>query len=123
MHRPGADPDNMQMTDILCDFCHTAWTEERAFVEGHRGSCVCGHCLSIAYAEVMHHKLGDAPNEGEGCVLCLEVGRDERHWRSPVTDALVCKRCLKQAAGALHKDKDIAWTKPKEPDADDSASE
>lgn len=82
-------------------------------VEGHQGSCICGRCLTIAWVELVETKLSDEPREGEGCRLCLEEGRPDAHWRSPVDEAaLVCKRCVKQAAGALHKDRDIAWVKP-----------
>lgn len=115
MHRPNANPESMTMEDFLCDFCHQSWTEERPFVEGHRGSAVCGNCLSIAFAELMHHKIGDAPKPKEACVLCLEPDRADPHWRSPMTEAIVCRRCVKQAAGALHKDADIDWRKPAEP--------
>ena len=121
MHRPNIDPENMTMEDFLCDFCHQAWTEDRPFVEGHRGACVCGKCLSLAYTELVHLRVGDPPHPGEGCALCLENERDDPHWRSPVTDALVCRRCIKQAAGALHKDKDIPWTKPPAPDNAETA--
>ncbi len=119
MHRPGADPDSMAMEDILCDFCGQQWTDRRPMVEGHRGSCICGNCLSIAYAELMIYKVYDEPGAGEACVLCREEGREEPHWRSPVFEGdeakLACRRCVKQSAGVLHKDKDIAWSKPLAP--------
>lgn len=118
MHREGADPDSMTEADILCDFCGKSWAERGAMVEGHRGACICGPCLTIAYAEVVLHGLDDRPAEGEACTLCLEAGRAEPHWRSPVfPEALICRRCIKQAAGALHKDPDIAWRKPAAPTA------
>lgn len=113
MHRDGADPDSMAMEDILCDFCAQPWSDDRPMVEGHRGSCVCGNCLTIAWREVMEAGLSDEPGPGEVCVMCLEEGREEPHWRSPMFEGkLVCRRCIKQAAGALHKDPDIPWTKP-----------
>lgn len=113
MHRPGADPDSMSPEDILCDFCHQPWSDQRPMVEGHRGSCICGNCLTIAWTELVEHRLADQPNPGEACVMCLEEDRPEPHWRSPlVRTKLICKRCVKQAAGALHKDRDIAWSKP-----------
>lgn len=113
MHREGADPDSMTMADILCDFCAQPWSEQRPMVEGHQGSCVCGNCLTIAWSELMEAGISDEPGADETCAMCLEQGRDEPHWRSPVfEDKLVCRRCLKQAAGALHKDADIPWTKP-----------
>jgi hypothetical protein len=120
MHRPGTDPDNMTMEDILCDFCGQPWTDARPMIEGHRGACVCGNCLSIAYAELVLHKLSDEPNEGEACCLCREEGRPEPHWRTPLFEGeqtkIACRRCVKQAAGALHKDKDTDWSKPRLPE-------
>lgn len=87
-------------------------------VEGHRGSLICAHCLSVAYTELIHLKLGSPCAQDETCVLCLEHGRDETHWRSPVREeALACKRCIKQSAGVLHKDPDTPWSKPADPSA------
>ena len=49
-------------------------------------------------------------------MLCLEEGRADPHWESPTQDGvLACRRCVKQSAGVLHKDKDIDWTKPPDP--------
>ncbi len=101
---------------FLCDFCHQPWSEDRAMVEGHRGSLICANCLSIAYTEIIHLKLGSGVSPDETCVLCLEHGRDEAHWRSPMHEnSIACKRCIKQSAGVLHKDADIDWTKPRDP--------
>ncbi len=101
---------------FVCDFCAQPWREDRPMVEGHRGSLICANCLSIAYTEALHLKLGAPVGKDEKCVLCLEHGRDERHWRSPVRDeAIACLRCIKQSAGVLHKDPDIEWTKPTDP--------
>ena len=112
MHRPDADPENMTLADFLCDFCEQPWAEDRPMVEGHRGAIVCGRCLTLAYTEVMVTRVSDEPQPGECCVLCLEENRPEPHWRSPATQRLACRRCIKQAAGILHKDADIAWRKP-----------
>lgn len=112
MHRPGADPMAMEMADFLCDFCHQPWTDDRPMIEGHRGACICGPCLSIAYAELVLHKVDDPPQGDETCVLCLEPKPDHTHWRSPMTEKLACVQCVKRSAGALHKDEDINWRKP-----------
>jgi hypothetical protein len=114
MQRPGTDPDNVQMSDILCDFCHRAWTEDQPFVEGHRGSCICGQCLAMAYRQIAMNESSAAaePPPGLSCALCLEaiVGPA---WRSPAyPDAAVCRRCVKQAAGVLHKSPEFKWSKP-----------
>ncbi len=112
MQREGIDHENAEMGDILCDFCHKPWSMERAMVEGHRGACVCGDCLTVAYAELVLHKVGSPASPEEKCIMCREE-RDDPHWRSPMFDeALACRRCIKQAAGVLHKDRDIGWTKP-----------
>lgn len=114
MHRPGADIERMDMADILCDFCGTPWREDRPMIEGHRGSCICGSCLSLAYREVVlaavssrpeplpagmsvadvvpgAPTLDGAPMTADGrafepCCLCLEGKPDEPHWRSPLAE-------------------------------------
>lgn len=102
-----------------CDFCRSAWSEGLAMVEGHRGAIICGRCLSVAYAELVHLRSGRPAQPGEKCVLCLEEERPDPHWESPTEDGvLACRRCVKQSAGVLHKDRDMAWTKPQAPDAD-----
>lgn len=111
MHDPSAEGPEF----FKCDFCGTSWSEDRPMVEGHRGSLICGACLTIAWVELFHHTLSDTPRSDEACVLCLESARPEPHWRSPATDALACRRCVKQSAGVLHKDRDTDWSKPQEP--------
>jgi hypothetical protein len=121
MRKPGTDENNVQMSDVLCDFCGAEWTEQRPMIEGHRGSCICGQCLTIAYTDVVlnGHNAGDDFK----CTLCLESSQDraamnraEPGWRSPMQpDAAVCRRCIRQAAGALTKDKESGWKKPTAP--------
>lgn len=112
MRREGAPEDELAMGDFLCDFCHGEWTEDRPMVEGHQGSCICGSCLSVAWAELVTARVEDFLSEGETCRLCLEP-REQAVWRSPAhEDAAACLRCVKQSAGALHKDPDIPWRKP-----------
>ncbi len=111
MRRPGTDPDNVQMSDVLCDFCQREWELEIPMIEGHQGSIVCGRCLTVAYAEIVVSKSPEPPSPIK-CTMCLE-DRDDPTWRSPVSDeASICRRCIKQAAGGLHKDKDYDWSKP-----------
>jgi hypothetical protein len=111
MQRPGTDPENVQMSDILCDFCRREWTEELPLVEGHQGSVICGFCLTEAYRALILKKAGTAP-EGYKCILCLE-NRPDPGWRSPEhPEAAACARCVRQCAGVLSKDTDLKWTKP-----------
>ncbi|MFN0134426.1 MAG: hypothetical protein ACKVW3_18075 [Phycisphaerales bacterium] len=115
MHRPGTDHSNVQMEDVLCDFCGTTWTETLPLVEGHRGAVICGPCLTTAYRQLMLEKRGTAGAEGGGaggyeCRLCLEQ-RKEIGWRG-TTDACACLRCVKQSAAILAKDADYGWNRP-----------
>lgn len=111
MHRPGTDPEHVEMTDVLCDFCRTPWREDLPVVEGHQGSVICGTCLTVAYRSLVLLKAGTAP-EGYKCTLCLEH-REEPGWQSPAyEEACICSRCTRQAAGVLVKDKDYGWSKP-----------
>lgn len=113
MHRQGADPSMMSPEDFLCDFCMHHWTPERPMVEGHRGSLICGRCLTVAYAAVHVLGAGEPAPEGETCLLCLSQKLGP-HWRSEVVDArpLVCADCLNQAARQLEKDRDSDWKRP-----------
>ena len=116
MHRDGANPNDMSMDDILCDFCAQPWTHERFMVEGHRGSCICANCLTIAYADLVYAKHTADLEHRETCSLCLERHDERRYYRSPLREeALACSTCVKRAAGVLHKDKDTPWTKPPAP--------
>jgi len=104
------DPNNVQMEDILCDFCMSPWNEEGCFIEGHQGSVICGKCLAVAYVAVMGG--GDEVGDSGKCTMCLEE-RDETGWRSPVNEqAFICKRCIKLAANTLSKDPDSDWEIP-----------
>lgn len=110
MQRPGINPEHAEMSDFLCDFCRQEWTEALPMVEGHRGSLICGACLTIAYTEVFLLNLSGAP-AGATCTMCLQEITGPA-WKSPEHDCLVCKRCLNQAASTLSKDKDFNWKKP-----------
>lgn len=107
------------MEDVLCDFCRRSWGDDVPMVEGHQGSCICGTCLATAWRCVV--LTGDGGERSYRCTMCLEEDEDraaldrgeERGWRSPAyPDAAVCRRCIKQAAGALHKSPAYAWRKP-----------
>lgn len=111
MRRPGTDENNVQMSDVLCDFCRAEWTESRHMVEGHQGSCICSECLAAAYRALAVQKKSNAA-VGARCTLCLE-SRSDPAWRSAhFPDVVACLRCVKQSAAVLQKDPDFGWRKP-----------
>ncbi len=119
MHRPGTDPLDVQMSDVLCDFCGRAWVESIPMVEGHHGSCICGRCLTLAYGRVV--LAGEDDGGGSfPCRMCLET-RSDSGAKSPIelpfagedaVAAMVCLRCIKLASRALEKDPDSGWSRP-----------
>jgi hypothetical protein len=128
MRKSGTDESNVQMSDVLCDFCHREWTDDIAMIEGHHGSCICGNCLKLAYMQLVMQCDNSIINEFK-CPLCLETAADrnaldrsaEPGWASPILpDVVVCRRCVKRAAGALHKDPDFDWRKPQPSEPTDS---
>jgi len=120
MRKPGVNPNNVQMTDVLCDFCHEEWREDVPFLEGHQGSCICGPCLTEACRVLLLNKQGVL--EGDFiCPMCRERGEDraaldragEAGWRSPKgSHAVLCMRCLNLGVTALEKDPDFGWHRP-----------
>ena len=117
MYRPGTDPDNVQMSDVLCDYCRREWTETIPFVEGHQGCAICGDCLAAAVAALATGGTPTAPAD-YACRLCREGPGDraaldregEPGWQGPVDpEAAACRRCVRQAAGALKHDPDSDW--------------
>ena len=121
MRKPDTDPLDVRMTDVLCDYCHREWTESIPMIEGHHGSCICGRCLSTAYAAVVHGGTDDGGG-AFSCRMCLEERKDAS-WASPIDpEAFACLRCIKLAARALEKDGDSGWARPEAVD-DGPASE
>lgn len=95
----------------FCDFCRAPFADA-PMIEGHQGSLICLKCLTVAYSELVIHKRG-GENSGSKCRMCLEERKDPL-WESPLeAGALVCNRCVKQAATALDKDPESGWTRPK----------
>ncbi len=112
MHRNGADPTNMQPGDFICDFCLTPWDGTFPMVEGHKGSLICGQCLSVAFAEAATSSPSTDPaSEPRKCTMCL-AEKDGAGWASPLHDAWTCVTCIKRGSGKLHKDPDWDWRKP-----------
>ena len=111
MRKPGTDENNVQMSDVVCDFCGSEWTETLPMVEGHQGSTICGQCLAEACRSVLIRKEG-AAESGAKCTLCLE-NRPEPGWRGQ-SGAVACRRCINQSAAILGKDKDLGWQRPRE---------
>lgn len=98
------------MEDVLCDFCGGAWAEQEPFIEGHRGSVICGRCLGAAYA-ALASSTAIEPG-GTACRMCLET-RQEPAWRSPRDPAVaICRRCVDQAARAIERDGSFSWHRP-----------
>lgn len=80
-------------------------------VEGHKGSLICGPCLSLAYRQVV---LGSAPlmEDHSSCTMCL-MHKREPSWQSPAhPDAWICSWCVEKSAKMLEKDPDTAWVRP-----------
>ncbi|MCZ6835043.1 MAG: hypothetical protein O7G85_04645, partial [Planctomycetota bacterium] len=78
MRKPGTNEDNVQMTDVICDFCHREWNEAIPMLEGHQGSCLCGNCLKIAYTELVLNKHVPEHEDDWKCPMCLESSEDRR---------------------------------------------
>ncbi len=101
------------MSDVLCDFCHSTWTDDRSMVEGHLGACVCGTCVTEAYRACVLADIDDrlgAPTLP--CTMCKE-DREQVCRRSPAyPEAVICLRCIKMAAKALSRDADAHWQLP-----------
>ncbi len=111
MQRDGIDKENVQLEDILCDFCAVAaWAAGEPCVEGHKGSIICGDCLRQAYELLVHGE--STTQSSQKCRMCLE-DRDEPSWTSEIDPtATICFRCMKQASAVLQKSKHWDWVKP-----------
>ncbi|CAN5678395.1 hypothetical protein BH11PLA1_BH11PLA1_23320 [soil metagenome] len=107
-----------------CDFCRRSWSDDLPMVEGHKGSLICARCVSAAYTQIIHLRDGEqgvkgplksVEADGPACTMCLER-RAELYWRSPMyPEEAACRRCLRQAAGALEQDPDFGWKRPLPP--------
>ena len=82
-------------------------------IEGHRGSLICAGCLTVACAEINASREDPSDNDSTvQCTMCIE-NRPGAHWQSPAhEDAVICKRCARQAATTLQNDPDFDWKKP-----------
>lgn len=120
MRREGTDPNNVQMSDVLCDFCRCEWTLDLPLIEGHHGSCICGDCLATAYRSVVLAGRDDAIS-GYRCTMCLEARSDPCFRSQTAPDAFVCRRCIKLGATALERDPDHTWRRPSQTLAVDEA--
>lgn len=109
MRKPGIDEANAQMSDFLCDFCGSEWTEELPMVEGHKGSIICGACLREAYRRIVVQGASLA-EEGYSCTLCL-LTKPEPAWVS-ASGAVACRWCIEKSASMLVKDSDSGWQAP-----------
>lgn len=106
MLRPGADPTNVQQSDVLCNFCRRVWTDDLPLIEGHQGSIICGYCLRAACERL---DAGSLVPSHSSCTMCLEH-RDDPAWESPdVKESVICARCINLGAKSLERDKDFNW--------------
>lgn len=97
---------------ISCDYCSLDWRpyqpdSTNPMIEGHRGSVICLSCVKTALGEV---------NVGAGeydCALCVREQLPETlpRWSGKRAEAVLCRDCLNQAAGAFSKDPDVDWRK------------
>jgi hypothetical protein len=115
----------MHETDFVCDFCGQHWSTSRPMVEGHKGSLICGHCLSLACAQVLVHNAGIVVPEHIACTMCLMNKRGD-YYRSPVLvevqestiaahdqpGSAICRWCIERSASMLEKDLDSGWKRP-----------
>jgi hypothetical protein len=100
---------------FTCDFCANAWAEDRPMVEGHKGSLICGPCLTLSYRLVHLQKSGITVPETVVCTLCQQHHEGKQHWESPVNDgAYACEKCIKQSSRVLQKDVESGWKIPTE---------
>ena len=128
MQRPGADPENIAAQDFLCDFCAQCWSEERPMVEGHKGTLICGRCLSLAFDATVVRNAGVVVPEHVACTLCL-LNKSGDYWQSPLRvvveggesggvdvlpegGACICRWCIERSAGMLEKDPTSGWKRP-----------
>jgi len=110
MHNTAAEGNDY----FVCDFCRKPWRDDRPMVEGHRGALICGPCLTVAYSELVHLRMG-TERAGSLCTMCLE-NRDQPQWESPLhPQAHACIRCVRQAAGVMSKDPESGWKRPEAP--------
>lgn len=116
MYREGTDENAVEISDVLCDFCRRPWTEDITMVEGHRGACICGDCLTQAWT-ALHGDTTTCPRD-HWCVLCRE-GAEDRASMNRADEpgwvqgkAGVCRRCVRQAGVALERDEDTDWVRP-----------
>ena len=111
MQREGANQQDMQVSDFICDFSLKPWDGQFPMVEGHQGSIISGDCLTIAYTEVVLNESSSTP-ESYDCIMCLQE-TDLPGWASPLSEtAFICRQCIKRSAGRLHTDEDWDWRKP-----------
>jgi len=105
------DADAQGNEFFKCDFCRSAWAEDRPMVEGHRGSLFCARCLAVAYREVVLAGRGEGPVAGRACALCLQTNETD-HWLSPLDESVAaCRECIERCARIMEKDPDAPFTR------------
>lgn len=93
------------MSDVLCDFCHSEWTDSRPMIEGHLGACVCGQCLAEAYRAVILNGIDDRDGvPALDCTMCREAREEPARRSAAWPEAIICTRCITMATKALERD-------------------
>ena len=111
MHRQGSDRTTSNRGTSSATSANGPWEMDIPSIEGHHGSVFCVECLEQAWDRLVVEKE-EIPSDPEWkCCMCLE-SNDGPWWQSSLREARVCRRCVKQSAGVLHKSKDWDWKKP-----------
>lgn len=112
MRRPGVDPSDALLNDVVCDFCFRDWDLAQPVYEGKGLACICMSCLGVAHGHLFGLGLRDAPPTWT-CNLCGEF-RPGTAWPGVFNPrAIICGRCVKRAVRKMKADPDSGWGKPR----------
>ena len=73
-------------------------------IEGHRGSCICGDCLSSASLALVQERL--IPEVAQ-CVLCLRTDRNPIWKGQDPSSASACRGCIRRSARLMAAEPDV----------------
>ncbi len=107
MHDHGKDGNEY----FKCDFCCRAWAEDLPMVEGHRGSLICGECLTMAFSAVNGAGAQVMGDQGS-CALCLQYKSTAAYESPTVPGCWACQECITRSAVLMERDNEVGWTRP-----------